>query len=289
MIDKIITHPGGAHKDEFLACAILLAEHDVPVLRQDPAEEDLLNPATAVIDIGHRHEPDLYNFDHHQFARDAKPTCSLSLVLDHYEIYEDALSFCPWLEVAEWFDCRGPKDTSEWLGVDREIVGKLNSPIDLTILQAFAKSAQHLPGEPIWELMKMIGEALLQYIRNLRTRIEEVARVAEVWELHHSEDSFKVMFVPRNQNQIEEVSGAMGWHIKELGLEEDVVAMVYPDSRGEGYGMKRFNDCSEMDFSKIANDKKVRFAHARGFIAKVVLVEVDELKQLLFQAYSPTN
>jgi len=289
MIDKIITHPGGAHKDEFLACAILLAEHDVPVLRQDPAEEDLLNPATAVIDIGHRHQPDLYNFDHHQFARDAKPTCSLSLVLDHYGIYGDALNFCPWLEVGEWFDCRGPKDTSEWLGIDRETVGKLNSPLDITILQSFAKSAQHLPGEPIWELMKMIGEELLQYIRNLRTRIEEVARVAEVWELHHSEDSFKVMFVPRNQNQIEEVSGAMGWHIKELGMEEEVVAMVYPDSRGEGYGMKRFNDCSEIDFSKIENDKKVRFAHARGFIAKVVLVEVDELKQLLFQAYSPTN
>ena len=157
MIEKIITHPGGAHKDEFLACAVLLAEHDVPVFRQDPTEEDLLNPTTAVIDIGHRHQPDLHNFDHHQFARDAKPTCSLSLVLDHYGIYEDALSFCPWLEVAEWFDCRGPKDTSEWLGVDRETVGKLNSPLDITILQAFAKSAQHLPREPIWELMKMIG------------------------------------------------------------------------------------------------------------------------------------
>ena len=231
----------------------------------------------------------LNNFDHHQFARDAEPSCSLSLVLEHMGLYKDAGTFCPWLEVAEWFDCRGPKDTSEWLGIDRETVGKLNSPLDITILQAFAKSAQHLPGEPIWELMKMIGEELLQYIRNLRTRIEEVARVAEVWELHHSEDSFKVMFVPRNQNQIEEVSGAMGWHIKELGMEEEVVAMVYPDSRGEGYGMKRFNDCSEIDFSKIENDKKVRFAHARGFIAKVEPVEVDELKQLLLKAYNPTN
>ena len=134
MIDKIITHPGGAHKDEFLACAVLLAEHDVPVSRQDPTDEDLLNPSTAVIDIGHRHQPDLHNFDHHQFARDAKPTCSLSLVLDHNGIYEDALSFCPWLEVAEWFDCRGPKDTSEWLGVDRETIGKLNSPLDITCL-----------------------------------------------------------------------------------------------------------------------------------------------------------
>jgi hypothetical protein len=289
MIDEIITHPGGAHKDEFLACAVLLAEHDVPVSRQDPTEEDLLNPSTAVIDIGHRHQPDLHNFDHHQFARDAKPTCSLSLVLDHYGIYEDALSFCPWLEVAEWFDCRGPKDTSEWLGVERETVGKLNSPLDITILQAFAKSAQHLPGEPIWEMMKMIGGELLQYIRNLRSRIEEVAKVAEVWEINGGKDSFKVMFVPREQNQIEEVSGAMGWHIKELGMEEEVVAIVYPDSRGEGYGMKRFNDRPEMDFSKIANEERVRFAHARGFIAKVEPVEIDELKQLLLKAYSAIN
>ena len=81
----------------------------------------------------------------------------------------------------------------------------------------------------------------------------------------------------------------MGWHIKELGLEEDMVAMVYPDSRGEGYGMKRFNDRPEMDFSKIANEERVRFAHARGFIAKIEAVQVGELKQLLFKAYSATN
>ena len=289
MIEKIITHPGGAHKDEFLACAILLAEHTVPVFRQDPIEEDLLNPQIAVIDVGHRHEPGLYNFDHHQFPRDAKPTCSLSLVLNHYGIYEDAVSFCPWLEVAEWFDCRGPKDTANWLGVERETVSMLNSPLDITILQAFAKSDLHSPGEPIWELMKMIGGELLQYIRNLRARIEEVAKVAEVWEVNEDQVCFKVMFVPRNKKKIDEVSGAMGWHIQELGLEAEVVAMVYPDSRGEGYGMKRFNDCPEMDFSKIENEPEVRFAHARGFIAKVEEMKIDRLKELLIKSYVLEN
>ena len=52
MIEKIITHPGGAHKDEFLACAVLLAEHDVPVFRQDPTEEDLLNPQLQSLILG---------------------------------------------------------------------------------------------------------------------------------------------------------------------------------------------------------------------------------------------
>ncbi len=284
MIKKIITHPGGAHKDEFLACAILLAEYKVPVFRQEPTEEDLLNPATAVIDIGHRHQADLHNFDHHQFARDAKPTCSLSLVLDHYGIYEDALAFCPWLEVAEWFDCRGPKDTSEWLGVDRETMGKLNSPLDITLLQAFSKSDQHSPGEPVWELMRMIGTELLLYVRSLRSRIEQVSKIAEVWEVNHGNRLIKVMFVPRADKEIEEVSAAMGWHIKELGLEEEVVAMVYPDSRGEGYGMKRFNDRAEMDFSRIEKEPEVRFAHARGFIAKVERVALDRLKELLLKS-----
>jgi len=289
MIRSIITHPGGAHKDEFLACSVLLAEQPVAIERREPSDIDLDDREMAVVDVGHRHEPELNNFDHHQFDRDAEPSCSLSLVLEHMGLYEDARTFCPWLEVAEWFDCRGPNDTAQWLGVDRETLGKLNSPLDITILLAFAKSAQHLPGEPIWELMKMIGEELLQYIRNLRSRIKEVAKVAKVWEINDEKDCLKVMFVPRQQNQIEEVSGAMGWHIKELGLEEDVVAMVYPDSRGEGYGMKRFNDCSEMDFSKIANDPKVRFAHTRGFIAKVEPMEIDELKQLLFKAFSVIN
>ena len=284
MIEKIITYPGGAHKDEFLACAILLAESPVSIFRQEPTEEDLLNPKFAVIDVGHCHEPGLYNFDHHQFPRDAKPTCSLSLVLNHYGIYEDALIFCPWLEVAEWFDCRGPKDTANWLGVERETVTMLNSPIDITILQAFAKSDLHSPGEPIWELMKMIGGELLQYIRNLRARIKEVAKVSEVWEVNHGNRLIKVIFVPRADKEIEEVSAAMSWHIKEIGLEEEVVAMVYPDSRGEGYGMKRFNDRAEMDFSRIENEPEVRFAHARGFIAKVEEMKIDRLKELLVKS-----
>ena len=45
----------------------------------------------------------------------------------------------------------------------------------------------------------------------------------------------------------------------------------------------------EMDFSKIANEGQVRFAHARGFIAKVEPVEIDELRQLLLKAYSAIN
>lgn len=284
MIKKIITHPGGAHKDEFLACCVLLANDSVSILRQEATDQELKDPQVVVVDVGHRHEPQLNNFDHHQFPRDAEPTCSLSLVLSKLGIYEDARSFCPWLEVAEWFDCRGPNDTADWLGLDREVVGKLNSPIDITILQGFAKQTEHNPGEPIWEVMQMIGKELVEYITGLRGRIDEVSKIEEVWELKHGGEEFKVIFAPRTDPSIEEVSGALGWRVKELGLEDEVYVMVYPDGRGQGYGMKRFNDRAEIDFSRIEKESDVRFAHARGFIAKVEAVGIDRLKELIMKS-----
>ena len=284
MIKKIITHPGGAHKDEFLACCVLLANDSVSILRQEATDQELRDPQVVVVDVGHRHEPQLNNFDHHQFPRDAEPTCSLSLVLSKLGIYEDARSFCPWLEVAEWFDCRGPNDTADWLGLDREVVGKLNSPIDITILQGFAKQTEHNPGEPIWEVMQMIGKELVEYITGLRGRIDEVSKIEEVWDLKHGDEEFKVIFAPRTDPSIEEVSGALGWRVKELGLEDEVYVMVYPDGRGQGYGMKRFNDREEIDFSRIEKESDVRFAHARGFIAKVEAVGIDRLKELIMKS-----
>ena len=53
MIKTIITHPGGAHKDDFLACAVLLSKFPVSIFRRDPTEEELADPEIAVVDIGH--------------------------------------------------------------------------------------------------------------------------------------------------------------------------------------------------------------------------------------------
>jgi len=283
MIQSIVTHPGGAHKDDFLACAVLLSAFPVSIFRRDPTQDELADPQVAVVDVGHRHEPDLHNFDHHQFPRDMDPTCSLSLVLQNIGIYEDTKEFCSWLETAEWFDCRGPNDTADWLGVDREAMAKLNSPIDVSVLQAFAKKSEHHSGEPIWEVMKMIGADLVSYVTNLRDRMGQVAQVEQVWDLGEG-DGMKAAFVPRTDPPIDDASGALAWRIKELELEEEVVAMVYPDSRGAGYGMRRFNDSPVLDFSLLADEPDVHFTHARGFIAKTSCPEIDRLKQLLLLA-----
>jgi hypothetical protein len=285
MITSIVTHPGGAHKDDFLACAVLLTQAPVAIERRDPTEADLNDPSVAVLDIGHQHNPELLNFDHHQLPRDHVPTCALSLVLQHLGIYEDAREFCSWLEVAEWFDCRGPVDTAEWLGMDRDTLGKLNSPLDITILRRFASQTEHKPGVPIWEIMRMIGQDTVDYVTNLRARLDFVAEHAEVWEF----EGFKALFMPRTEPMPDEASSGLGYHVQKLGLEEEVLALVYPDSRGTGYGMRRFNDDLRMEFTQIDGEEDVHFTHARGFIAKTSSAEVKRLMELVAKAYKPSQ
>ena len=286
MIFKIVTHPGGAHKDDFLACAVLLSKYPVSIFRREPSEEELANPEVAVVDIGHRFESELNNFDHHQFDRELEPTCALSLVLQKIGIYEDSKEFCSWLETTEWFDCRGPNETAKWLGVEREAMAKLNSPLDVSMFQAFSRQSEHHSGEPVWEMMKMIGADLVNYVTGLRSRMNQVAEVEEIWELGEGTEFFKVAFVPRTDPAIEDASGGLAWRIKELGLEEEVVAMVYPDSRGTGYGMRRYNDNPSMDFFLLLQEPEVHFTHNRGFIAKTSCTEHGQLKELLLKARS---
>jgi len=281
MLSKIITHPGGAHKDDFLACAVLLTQAPVAIERRDPAEAELSDPTVAVVDIGHQHAPERSNFDHHQFPRDHVPTCALSLVLQHLGIYEDAREFCSWLEVAEWFDCRGPVDTAEWLGIDRAALGRLNSPLDVTLLRRFASQTEHKPGEPVWEIMRMIGQDLVDYVTGLRERLDFVAEHTEVWEL----DGFKALFMPRTEPLPDEASSGLGYRVEALGLEEEILALVYPDSRGAGYGMRRFNDDPRMEFTQIEAEDDVHFAHARGFIAKTSSADAARLKELLQRSF----
>jgi hypothetical protein len=284
MISNIVTPPGGAHKDDFLACSVLLSKYPVSIFRREPSEEELANPEIAVVDIGHRFESELNNFDHHQFDRELEPTCALSLVLQNMRIYQDSKEFCSWLETTEWFDCRGPNETAKWLGVEREAMAKLNSPLDVSMFQAFSRQSEHHSGEPVWEIMKMIGADLVNYVTGLRSRMDQVAEVEEIWELGEGTEFFKVAFVPRTNPAIEDASGGLAWRIKELGLEEEVVAMVYPDSRGSGYGMRRYNDNPCLDFCRLQGEPEVHFTHNRGFIAKTSCIDPGGLKEMLLLA-----
>lgn len=275
----LLTHPGSAHKDDLLACCVLLAKSPVPIERREPTPEDLCDPRVAVVDVGDAHHAELGNFDHHQFPRDTPPSCALSLVLQHYGLYDDAQAFCEWLEPAEWFDCRGPNHTAKWLGVERDIIGKLNSPVDMTLLRRFAAAKLHQPGEPIWEMMKLVGEDLIDYLTTTRQRIEEIASIHQLWTL----GELQFLFIPRTDPLTEDPSAGLGHFLREKGLDQTVAGTIYPDRRNVGYGISRYNDHPALDYTQIENEPDVHFAHKSGFVAKTTATTVDRLQRLAAQ------
>lgn len=279
--DLILTHPGGAHKDEFLACSVLLAVHPVPLVRREPTPADLDDPSTAVVDVGFRHEPALGNFDHHQLPKDHPPTCSLSFVLQHLGLYEDARQFCDWLEPAEWFDSRGPLRTTKWLGITPETLAKLSSPIDLTLLSRFALASRLEPGQALWEVMRMIGEDFLTYVKTLRARLHFIAQHAQIWTVDLAGTPAKILFLPRTDPLPDDPSMGIERYIVSRGLATEIVGIVSPDRRNSGYGLARYRDSARLDFTRIAQRPAVHFAHASGFVAKTSATDPAELRELL--------
>lgn len=285
----LLTHPGGAHKDEFLACCVLLSLHPVPIVRREPTPADLADPATCVVDVGHEHAPERNNFDHHQLPKDHPPTCSLSLVLQHLGLYADARQFCAWLESAEWFDCRGAVTTAKWLGVPADVLPKLNSPIDITLLRRFAIAQRLAPGDPLWEMMRMIGEDLVNYVRTLRARLVFIGQHAQVWSLNLAGRPGSILFLPRTEPLSEEPSLGLDEFIEERQLTEEIVGLVYPDRRSTGYGLGRYRDNPRLNFTRISTESDVHFAHVRGFVAKTSAHDIPRLQTLIAQAgVSPT-
>ncbi len=284
-IDKILTHPGSSHKDEFLACCVLIYQYKVPVSRREPTEDDLQDPRTCVVDVGGEHQPDRKNFDHHQFPRDHPPLCALSLVLQDLGLYENARAFCDWLEPAEWLDTRGPVDAAKWMNIERKVLNQLISPIDITLLRRFAQSSELSEKDVLWQVMSMVGEDLVEYLKTLSERLVYLDQHCEWWTIENGEHSFEAVFLPRTDPLPKDPSMAMQRFISQQGKDQSVIAMVYPDSRGDGYGLSRHNDNKKMEFTALESEPDVHFAHARGFVAKTSATDPARLKEMLAASY----
>jgi hypothetical protein len=285
VVNLIVTHPGGSHKDDVLAACVLAAQHNCPIVRRDPTAEELADPQIAIVDIGGSHDPSLSNFDHHHFPREHPPTCALSLVLDHLGLYKDALQFCDWLETAEWFDSRGPKKTAEWLEVPRRAISRLNSPIDMTLLRRFSQATRIEPTDPLYAFMRMVGEDLLEFLRLARERLDFTASRVERWSIPHGSETLEALFLPRTEGEPDEPSAMLGSYIRAQKLDNVIVAIVYPDRRGGGFGIGRYEDHPRLDFSRVEGQPDVHFAHKSGFMCKTSATDPARLRELIALAW----
>ena len=281
----IVTHPGGSHKDDLLAVCVLAAIHNCPIVRREPTPADLDDPQVAVVDIGGVHDPARSNFDHHHFPREHPPTCALSLVLDHLGLYQDALQFCDWLEPAEWFDSRGPKRTGEWLGVPRRAISQLNSPIDITLLRRFAQVSRLEPTDPLYTFMTMVGADLLDYLRVARQRLDFIDQHVERWTIPSGDDLIEALYLPRTEPAADEPSAMLGSYIRARKLDDVIAAIIYPDRRGDGFGIGRYEDHPRLDFARVETQPDVHFAHKSGFMCKTTATAPPRLKELVSLAW----
>jgi len=280
-VTKIVTHPGHAHRDDFLSVCFVLAmcsqHQNMPsVYRRDPTEHELKDPNIVVIDIGERHEPELSNFDHHQFPRDHKPCCALSLILQNMTIYEEANRGFRWLTVTEKFDSKGPYEVAKDIGVDWNTISDATfSPVEEAVLHLFAKTFDGGQSGIYLGLMTTIGTELLNTLEMFTGRWQQLSDSLTTTSVNGNEIVFSLGILGDN-----DPSFALSAYVEEN--HPNAVATITHDDRGDGYCLFRLNDSSKIDFSKIENDEHVLFAHKNGFVAKThTTISNEKLIELL--------
>lgn len=250
----IVTHPKPAHRDDLMSvCSALFIEGAVPVLRREPTEEELNDPEVLVLDVGGRHEPELNNFDHHQLPREHEPECALSLYYKARGLHE-VMALRKWYRTTVLIDSKGPYEAARVLGLNR-FPFELSSPVEAAILERF-ENAEVISGEMDLAGLALIGQSCIEYAKRAKSEFDEAA------------SSVTVLDVKGVQ--------ALLWHCKTPEQTQAVRDELYPeagialshDERGAGWSLYRFNDCAEVDFSKLEGDPTVLFAHKGGFVAK---------------------
>ncbi len=285
----IVTHPGGAHADDFLSCCLLSAKYGLPIERRDPVEADLKNSEVFVVDIGGEHDQALNNYDHHQFPMGQEPVqCALSLILKHLGLYEIASAHCPWLEVAERMDVYGPNKTATWLGVTRDQLAQLHSPVNFSIIKLFSKQTELQPSDALYEIMSAIGSDMIQYLEKLEDKINWLRKEALVHPIEKSGGKFHVLQLVREETIRDDQSLGVFQFIQEYNdahAEAEIIGTIMPDRRGEGYSLSRYQDHPTLDFNRVKSEERVNFVHASGFVAKVEATEEADLLALFSKAF----
>jgi len=271
---KIVAHPGSAHKDDFLSVSVLLATlKQAEVFRREPTKEDLNDPDTYVVDVGLELSSERHNFDHHQ---DRSLPCAFHLVMQHLGHHDAAMLMFAWYPHMSMMDVRGPYRTAEHLGVDSSVLFASSSPIDGYIISTFASLESLNVQNPLYDLMKSLGENMIALIGRKMERLERLKSEAKVIEIKHLkavasdiDDSPKL---------------AMELYLRLLD-DENIVMSITPSNRGEGWELLRLGDNTIVDFRVIENNPEIRFVHGSGFLAKTnTRLPMEEVVELACMA-----
>jgi len=272
MKTSIITHPGKAHFDEFLAISLVLAVHgkteegiDFIIERRDPDTADLDDPNTWVIDVGGRYEPDKKNFDHHQ---DLDLGGSFVLVADYLGI-SDRLKNMSWWSFKDRMDRFGPVNVAREFGVKSLI--ETYSPFEAWFLTLFEKNPSS-----VRHFMYKFGVYIIDQADLLTRRLVFWDKCERI------EIKGKTVLVGLTED-----SSGLDDYCRSLSTNPVDIAISY-DRRGKGWRLYRIDTPSNnrsVDFTRIESYDEILFAHKNGFIAKTKKkIDFERVKELVGMA-----
>lgn len=263
-VKHIIVHHGQAHRDDFIAASLTLSlcNEGVTIERRDPTDLEMTDFTVLVLDVGGEHDPEMMNFDHHQFPREHAPACALSLLIEHLDL--KAFNLLDWYESTIIMDSKGPFELAKSLGLSSpESIFKTISPIESTLLEMFEEDPQGMA-----PLMQQIGKRILKQAKDA---IEGLAA------LKSSCKAIQVKGLEVLVFETKEIKHAQKLRDTEYS---NAVASISLDDRGEGYTIYRFNDDPRIDLSRLEGNDDILFAHAGGFIAKTKTRKADPARLL---------
>ncbi|MDD2391010.1 MAG: MYG1 family protein [Desulfobacterales bacterium] len=257
----IITHPGGAHFDEFFAVSLILAVHpdtDFTIVRREPIQEELDNPAVWVVDVGDRYEPALKNFDHHQ---DIDLNASFVLVARYLNL-DRRLQDMPWWTFKDRIDRFGPFRVGAELGVKSLLPSY--SPVETWLLKRFEQSPLEL-----YPLMRSFGQHILEEADHLKAQFDFWDQCEKVTL------NGRIVMIGLTTD-----SDGAEWYSAQMETPASIV--ITHDSRRSGWRLARIRDAEGVDFSKLEGHDCILFAHKTGFMAKTKeQLPIDEVLKLI--------
>lgn len=259
-VRRVVVHGGLAHMDDIMSCAMAYAfgvSHNAPIERRNPTPAELESPATLVLDVGGRHDPDLLDFDHHQRTRGEEPKCAFRLFAEWLGVEEEMRTLFPWFDAWNLMDVCGPFQTARMLGTTPDaLAGFIENPL------------------ADWAVRRFADDAALRQKLTI-TFSNELALSRSCWRaLAQKVVRREIAGLPVDDMtacRTEEISRASNAWIR---LHRPA-CLLLRDGRGEGHSLMRCQDDPRLDFARCAGKPYTSFAHPGGFILKTTSRDAD--------------
>lgn len=256
---KIVLHGGSAHTDDYLSACVLLSifkNKKVVIRRRDPKPEEFKDNNVFLVDVGLKHEPSFSNFDHHQFPSDYEPTCALSLVLKHFDLYDLFNKYFKWVKFVERLDCHGPFNYCKEEGLEPEQFFGVESIIQKSMLGLFERFYKE---DFMQETMRTTGDYLIRSARECDERWALLEKEAKFWNVG-------AINICSFESDVRSPSFQLNEWLDTF--DEEYPITITNDDRGEGTALFRRGDDERINFSLLKDDPRILFAHNNGFCAK---------------------